>query len=178
MTARSDAATKSSEWEFVITRVFDAPREIVWKAWTESERLAQWWGPHGFTNPVCEVDLRPGGAYRIVMRSPEGVGYPLKGVYLEIVESERLVMTIDADEHPVEWHDLLNKYRLQSKGGKSEHGLKLVLTVTFEEHKGKTKLTILNRFASAADRDAWLKMGATEGWSQSLERLEELIAKA
>ena len=108
------------------------------------------------------------------MRSPDGVEYPVKGVYLEIVEPERLVFTDDADEHPAEWQDLLNKYRQKGKG---EPALKLLVTVTFEEHDGRTKLTIRTRFESDADRDATLKMGAAEGWAQSLERLDALVAK-
>ncbi len=82
----------SDEREFVITRIIDAPRALMFKAWTDPAHLAQWWGPKDFTN-VCRTDVRPGGAYRIVMRSPDGVDYPIKGVYREIVEAERLVMT-------------------------------------------------------------------------------------
>jgi uncharacterized protein YndB with AHSA1/START domain len=76
--------------EVILTHIIDAPRALVFKAWTDPKHFAQWWGPHGFTN-VCETGLRPGGAYRIVMRSPEGVDYPMRGVYLEVKEPERLV---------------------------------------------------------------------------------------
>lgn len=160
--------------EVIFTRIIDAPRELVFEAWTDPKHLAQWWGPKGFTNPVCQVDLRPGGAYRIVMRSPEGVDYPMRGVYLEVKAPERLVFTDIMDEHPTEWHEALNKYRQ----GEGKAAQELVTTVTFEEQHGKTKLTIMSRFASAADRDAFLKMGMSEGWAQSLERLEEHLAKA
>jgi acetyl esterase/lipase len=81
--ATASAATSAFEREVVITRIFDAPRELVFKAWTEPERLMRWWGPRGFTNPVCETDVRPGGAWRIVMRAPNGAEYPGGGVYLE-----------------------------------------------------------------------------------------------
>src|SRR5437868_2842338 len=84
---RSPSTTSvSAEHDFVITRVFDAPRSLVFKAWTDPQHMAQWWGPHGFTIPVCEMDVRPDGAYRIVMRGADGVDYPLKGVYHEIAE--------------------------------------------------------------------------------------------
>ena len=79
--------------ELVLTRVFDAPRELVFKAWTDAKRVAQWWGPHQFTNPVCELDARPGGAIRIHMRGPDGTVYPMTGVYQEVVEPERIVFT-------------------------------------------------------------------------------------
>jgi len=145
----------------------------VFKAWTKPEHMMRWWGPHSFTNPVCEMDVRPGGAHRIVMRSPEGVEYPLKGVYREVVEPERLVMTIDCSEHPAEWHDLVNPSREEGEGNPAGE---MLSTVTFEDLDGKTKLTVRTRFDSVAIRDAMLKMGMTEGWSQSLDRLAEELA--
>lgn len=173
-TARSDQPA-ADEREFVITRVFDAPRRRVFKAWTDPKHMAQWWGPHGFTNPVCEMDVRPGGAHRIVMRSPEGVEYPIKGVYREVVEPERVVMTLDCSEHPDEWQDLVNQNRRKGEGNPAGE---MLSTVTFDELDGKTTLTIRIRFESVAVRDAMLKMGMTEGWSQSLERLAEHLADA
>jgi len=97
-------ATKEKEHELVPTRVFDAPRELVWKVWTDPKHVARWWGPHGFTNPVCELDVRPGGAIRIHMRGPDGTVYPMTGVYLEVVEPERIVFTsaaLGADGNPM-----------------------------------------------------------------------------
>jgi len=81
------------ERELVITRVFDAPRELVWKAWIDPERVRRWWGPKNFTAPVCKIDLRVGGAYLYCMRSPEGKDYWSRGVYREIVPPERIVCT-------------------------------------------------------------------------------------
>ncbi|HMD55276.1 MAG TPA: SRPBCC domain-containing protein, partial [Phycisphaerae bacterium] len=101
----------SDDRDFVITRVLSAPRELVFKAWTDPRHMAQWWGPHHFTNSVCEMDVRPGGAYRIVMRSPDGIEYPINGVFREIAAPERLVMTMDCSEHPDAWHDLVNPQR-------------------------------------------------------------------
>src|SRR5258705_11639360 len=88
MTAQAD--TKPLTREVTITRLVGAPRELVFRAWTDPKHLAQWWGPRGFTNPVCEVDLRVGGALRIVMRAPNGTEYPMRGVFREIVAPERL----------------------------------------------------------------------------------------
>jgi uncharacterized protein YndB with AHSA1/START domain len=84
--------TGSNEREVVITRIFDAPRALVFQAWTDPKQMAQWWGPHGMSNPICEMDVRPGGAYRIVMRNPNGVDYPMKGVYREVVKACRLAL--------------------------------------------------------------------------------------
>src|SRR5207253_2048068 len=112
------------EKDLVLTRVSDAPRERVWKAWTDPRQIAQWWGPAGFTNPRCEVDVRPGGVLRIDMRGPDGTVYPMAGVYREVVAPERLVFTGSAlDEKGKPLFEVLN-------------------TVIFAEQGGKTKLTI------------------------------------
>lgn len=95
-----------TERDVVLTRIFNAPPELMFKLWTDPLHVAQWWGPHGFTNPVCEMDVRPGGALRIVMRAPDGTDYPMKGVFQEIVAPERLVFTniaVDASgDHLIE----------------------------------------------------------------------------
>lgn len=157
MDARSNAVTESTERELVITRVFDAPRRLVFKAWTEPEHLMRWWGPKGFTLPSCKMDLRPGGTYRFHMRSPEGDDHWSQGVYREVVEPERLVLTgawTAADGKPISSETLL--------------------TVTFEEHEGKTKLTLHQvGFESVKKRDSH-----QGGWSSSLERLAEYLANA
>jgi uncharacterized protein YndB with AHSA1/START domain len=93
MARRSNLAKKIVEQELVITRVFDAPRELLWKAWTDPERLMRWWGPKHFTSPFCEIDLRVGGKYLNCMRSPEGQDFWSTGVYKEIVPMQRLVCT-------------------------------------------------------------------------------------
>jgi len=161
--------------EFVITREFDAPRERVWKAWTEAKHMAQWWGPHHFTNPVCEMDVRPGGAWRIVMRGPDGADHPAKGVYREVVPPARLVFTINHSELPDAWHDKVNPQRDKAAG---KPGIEALTTVTFEEQGGKTKMTIRQEFESAAVRASLLKIGMAQGWGQSLERLGALVVKA
>ena len=156
----------------IFTRTVDAPRALVFKAWTDPVHLAKWWGPHGIENPVCEVDLRPQGRYRIVMRDDKGVDYPITGVYEEVVVPERIVSTVDTSEHSKDWHDLISKNR--PGGGKAATEMRW--TITFEEVGRKTKITIRTHFRSAADRDAFMKTGMAEGWSQSLERLETLVS--
>ncbi len=150
----------NEERELVLTRVFDAPRELVFKAWTDPKQVAQWWGPRGFTNPVCDLDVRPGGAIRIHMRGPDGTVYPMTGVYNEVVEPERLVFTsaaLDADGNPM---------------------FEVLTTVTFAEQSGKTKQILRARvIKSTAEAAPYIK-GMEAGWTQSLERLAESLAKA
>ena len=156
MDARTNAATQTEERELVITRVFDAPRSLVFKAWTEPEHLARWWGPRGFTTPFCEMDVRPRGAFRFGMRSPQGTDHWLRGVFREIVEPERLVCTWA-------WED---------EEGKPGH--ETLLTVTFAEHDGKTRLTLRQAvFESVTSRDAH-----HDGWASSLDCLAEYLTSA
>jgi uncharacterized protein YndB with AHSA1/START domain len=175
MAERVRAVAESDEPAVVITRVLDAPRELVWQAWTEPKRMAAWWGPNSFTSSVCAMDVRPGGAWCMVMRGPDGTDYPLKGVYREMVAPALLVMTMDLSEHPEAWHDMVDPGRDRAKGRPS---LDPLCTVHFEDAAGgKTKLTIVMSFTSAALRDAMVGIGMEPGWNQSLDRLAELLAR-
>jgi uncharacterized protein YndB with AHSA1/START domain len=158
--AASNAYTAGRmEREVVITRIFDAPRHLVFQAWTEVEHMRNWWGPKSFTNPVCEMDVRVGGKWRIVMRGPDGAEYPCGGEYREIVPQERLEFTnnaIDAQGKP-----LLDGFT----------------TVLFENAGGgKTKLTLITRAVGRVDFAPRMLAGMQMGWSQSLGKLEELVA--
>src|SRR5437879_2993235 len=147
------------EPELVLTRVFKAPRGPVFAAWTEPTQVAQWWGPQGFTNPVCELDVRPGGAIRIDMRGPDGTVYPMTGVYEAIVKPERLVFVSAAlDEHGKPLFEVLN-------------------TVTFAELGDKTKLTVQARVVKSTALAAPYLKGMEEGWKQTIERLAAYVAK-
>ena len=164
---------KLTDREVIVTRVLDAPRSTIFHAWTDPVQLTKWWGPHSVINSECQMDVRPGGSYRIVMRGPDGTEYPVKGVYREIKAPTQLVMTMDASEHPKEWHDLVKPNR--SDREKNPVGLMLE-TVTFEElGSSKTRVTVRTRFETPEIRNAMLKMGMTDGWAQSLERLAEVI---
>lgn len=164
-------APVTGEPELVITRLIGAPPEVVFSAWTDPAKLIQWFGPGHFTIPVCELDVRPGGLYRIHMWSPEGVVYPLKGTYQTVVEPVRIVFTQNWEEHPAQWKDDVRKH-----AGGLPVGNEAVVTVTFEEHDGKTKLTLHMRFESVTDRDALQKVRVVEGWTQSLKRLDAMLA--
>jgi uncharacterized protein YndB with AHSA1/START domain/DNA-binding transcriptional ArsR family regulator len=147
--------------EVTITRLFEAPRELVFKAWTHPKLLAQWWGPAGFTNPVCELDVRPGGRLLIYMRGPDGVLYPNKGTFHEVVPPERLVFTTNAFEDE-----------------KGHPRLEVHNTVTFTALGEKTQIllhAVVVKSAPEVD-DALARM--EESWNQSLERLAEDLAKA
>ncbi len=173
--ASSLAQPESADRDFVISREFDAPRAVVFKAWTDPRMMAKWWGPHHFTNSVCELDARPGGNWRIVMRAPDGAEHPAKGTYIEVVEPERIVWTINHSELPDEWHDMVNPDRNKTGPKPSLEGL---VTVTFDDICNRTKLTVRIRFESATIRDALLKIGMSDGWSQTLERLGTIVAAA
>ena len=158
MPATADA-TKTAEREITITRVFDAPRALVFKAWTDANELAQWWGPKGFTNPVCELDVRAGGAIRIHMRSPDGSVYPMKGEFREIVPPERLVFTniaVDVAGKPI---------------------IEGLTTVTFIERGGKTTVTLQTRGRAVVDYAVGYLQGMEMGWSGSIDKLEILLAR-
>jgi uncharacterized protein YndB with AHSA1/START domain len=152
------SVTPKEGHELVLTRVFDAPRELVFKAWTDPKIVAQWWGPHRFTNPVCELDVRPGGAIRIHMRGPDGTVYPMTGVYQEVVEPERIVFTsaaLDMDGNPM---------------------FELLTTVTFAEQGGKTKQILRARVIKSTAQAAPYLAGMEPGWTQTLERLAAYVA--
>ena len=148
------AGASAAERELVITRILDAPRELVFKAWTEPDRVIRWWGPRGFTTAHYELDFRPDGAYRVCMRSPEGTEHWQRGVCREVVEPERLVFTFA-------WED---------SEGKPGH--ETLVTVTLAEFGAKTKLTLHQAvFETVTARD--LHQG---GWASALEWLAEYLA--
>jgi uncharacterized protein YndB with AHSA1/START domain len=154
------AQTKSfAEREITITRTFAAPRVLAFKAWTDAKALAQWWGPQGFTNPVCEIDPRVGGALRIHMRGPDGTVYPMKGVIRELVAPERLVFTNIAVD------------------AAGRHLLEGLTTVTFAEAAGKTRLTLHSRAVAVADYAVAYLQGMEAGWTQSIDRLQAFITR-
>jgi len=160
--------------EIVLTRHFEASREKLFQAWTDETILANWWAPHIFTNPVCILDVRPGGTYRIVMRSPEGIDYPLKGVYQEVLKPEHLVMTMDCSEHPADWHDVVKPDRNPDETNPAGE---MLLTISFMEKDGQTTLIIRTRFQSTSIRKAFTRMGMNDGWNESLDSLAALLTQ-
>lgn len=153
-TTSADAATRVGEREIVATRVYAAPRALVFTLWTDPRHIAQWWGPNGFTTTIHEMDVRPGGVWRFVMHGPDGVDYKDKIVYREVAAPDRLV------------YDHVS-------------GPQFHVTVTFADQGGKTTVTVRMLFESAAERENVIKeFGALEGLTQTLGRLGDYVARA
>jgi uncharacterized protein YndB with AHSA1/START domain len=150
-------ATPSDDRELVLSRIIDAPREKVWRCWTDPELLKQWFVPKPWTIAAVDVDVRPGGRSNITMRDPEGNDYPNAGVYLEVVPNEKLVFT-DAF----------------TEGWKTPEKPFFVGVLTFEDEGGKTRYTARARHWKMEDKEAHEKMGFHEGWGQCADQLEEL----
>jgi uncharacterized protein YndB with AHSA1/START domain len=153
-------ATPNSDRELVIVRIIDAPREKVFKAWTDPEIMKQWFTPKPWTTSHVETDVRPGGASFVIMKDPEGKEYPNRGVYLEVVENERLVFT---DAFVSAWEPSDKPF--------------MVGSLTFEDEGGKTRYTARALHWTVADRDRHAEMGFEEGWGKCADQLEEVAAK-
>ena len=142
-----------------LTRFYDAPPQRVFEAWTKAEHLKHWFGPHGFTVPSCEADPRPGGVFRLCMRSPQGKDYWVRGVYREVVAPQRLVITCTADD---------------------EHGiarLECVMNVALAEDNGKTRLTLNTSAKGSSPEAAAMLEGMDEGWKGTLDRLQSTLER-
>jgi uncharacterized protein YndB with AHSA1/START domain len=146
-----------SDREIVLTRVFDAPRRLVFEAWTKPEHVRRWFGCAAFLLTVCEIDLRVGGAYRTTMRAPDGVSHTLQGIYREIVPPGRLVYT----------------EQYVTPGFTSKEAL---VTVILAEHDGMTVLTSTIVHGSKEDRDRHLASGMEQGAGETLDRLAAHLA--
>ena len=156
----AQTATDAAERELVLTRIIDAPRALVFRMWTDPVHLAKWGGPRDFTNPVCEIDFRPGGALRIVMRAPDGTEYPMTGMFREIAAPERLVFTNIAV-------DTAGKHLIEG-----------LTTVTFAAQDGKTRLTLQTRAVAMVAAATRMLDGMEAGWTQSIDRLAAHVAQA
>ena len=146
--------------ELVLTRVIDVPRDKLYRAWTEPALLKQWFAPQPWTTPEAELDVRPGGATLIVMRGPDGKDLPNRGVYLEVVENERLVFT---DAYTKAWEPSPKPF--------------MTVILTFEDLGGKTRYTARVRHWTAADRETHEKMGFHQGWGLCADQLAALVAR-
>ena len=154
MDMRTSIDVEERERELVITRILDAPRDVVFRAWTEPDRVARWWGPQGFVTTYCDMDIRPGGAFRVCMRSPEGAEHWKQGIYREIVAPERLVFTFA-------WEDAEGKPGHQTR-----------VTVAFADRGGGTELTLHQAVVeTVAARDDHRR-----GWTSTLQRFAEYLA--
>lgn len=158
-TANKTGTTKvtlPSDLEILITRDFDAPRDVVFKAMTDPNLIPRWWGPRKDTTRVDKMDVRPGGAWRFVVREPDGTEYGFRGEYREIVPNERIVQTF-------EWEPMAGHISLE--------------TAVFTEHEGRTLLTNTTRFSSKEDRDGMIQSGMEKGLRETHDRFAELLAE-
>ncbi len=146
--------TTPSDREIVLTRVFDAPRELVFEAHTSCEHLEKWWGPRRFEVASCEVDFRPGGLWRIVHRGPDGDEHGFRGEFREILPPERIVWTFEYEGMP---------------------GHVSVETLTLEEQDGKTTLTATAVYDTVEDRNGTLESGMEAGAAETYDRLDEYL---
>ena len=158
------ATAARSETNLTITREFDAPRDLVWKAWTETEHIKEWFGPEGFTTRVKTNDVVPGGKFDYAMIGPDGTEYPGTSIFKEIVAPEKIVATDDfGEEMKAENPDL--------PGG-------MIVTTTFEDLGGsRTRVVISTEHASAEDKKKHEDMGVVAGWNSSLDKFERVLAK-
>jgi uncharacterized protein YndB with AHSA1/START domain len=178
MTSKNETMASVAPKEVIITRTINAPRELVFEAFTNAEHIAKWFGPRIFS-ATAESDPRKGGKYRFTMYGNAGVPpefkgpFPMKGVYLEFQRPEKIVHTADLSEHSEDWKNMLRSNIANYNGQDFLHS---VMTITFEEiEKDKTKVTVRDTFDSDEVRDAYFKMGMKEGWAESLDKLEELL---
>src|SRR5579864_3645921 len=157
-TKSASMASETADRELVVTRVFDAPRELVFEAWTDPQHLVQWWGPNGFTTTLQEMDVRPGGLWRMIMHGPDGRDYKNRIVFIDVAKPERLVYKHDPDEscEPVHFET----------------------TVTFADRAGKTEVALRMLFPTAEAREfVASKYGAIEGAHQTIGRLAEHLTQ-
>lgn len=173
MTQTHKMETKIEEKTVIFTRIINAPRELVYRAFTEPEMLKQWFSPKTFHTPTVVTDVRVGGAFRIVMADSEGNEFPMKGFYLEVEPNQRLVFTEDLTEHPEEWKTLL-----QNAAGEGEDIMHTKAEFIFETVAEGTKVTVISRFSTNAVRDAYKETGMVDGWTQLFEKLDTLVASA
>ena len=151
----------------VVTRVFDAPRALVWKAWTDPKYVAQWWGPKGFTAPVCKIDFRVGGKFLCCMRAPDGQEFWNGGEYVEIVVHEKIVYSMyfaDAEGNKVE----AAQYGIQHEAMDDANDV-----ILFEDFgNGQTKLTLIGNESMESAKNS----GQVEGWNQILDKVAAVVA--
>ena len=155
MDTRTSIDVDARERELVITRIIDAPRHLVFQAWTEPDRVMRWWGPQGFVTTYSDMDIRPGGAFRVCMRSPEGTEHWKQGIYREVVAPERLVFTFA-------WEDAEGK-----------PGHQTLVTVTFAERGDRTELMLHQAVFETVETCN----DHRRGWTSTLQRFAEYLAQ-
>jgi uncharacterized protein YndB with AHSA1/START domain len=148
--------TLPTDREILTTREFDAPRDVVFKAMTNPDLISRWWGPRRYTTTVDKMDVRPGGAWRFIMREPDGRETGFRGEYREVVPPERIVQTF-------EWEPMAGHVSVE--------------TATLTERDGRTLLTVRSLFSSKEDRDGMIESGMEKGQAETYDRFAEVLAE-
>lgn len=164
----NDTNRTDDRLDLTLTRTIDAPRALIWQVWTDPEHVKKWWAPRPWTTVACELDLRPGGIFRTVMRSPEGQDHPNDGCFLELVKNEKMVWTTALEPG----------YRpAVGETGQGCSDMPFTAILTLEEHAGKTKYFVRVLHRDEADRRKHEDMGFNLGWNQCLDQLIELVSR-
>jgi uncharacterized protein YndB with AHSA1/START domain len=159
----SDENPGAGPLDLMITRIVDAPRALIWDAWTSPEHLMRWWAPKPWTTPECRIDLRPGGEFYTFMRGPDGAEQDIGGCYLEIVPQERIVFT---DTLLAGWRPSASPF------------LSFTAIIALEDHGAGTKFTARVLHKDEADRARHEEMGFNQGWNTALDQLIEIVKTA
>ena len=164
MAKRSEKEADTGRLDLTITRIVDAPRALIWEAWTKPEHLKRWWTPAPWTTPECRVDLRPGGEFYTLMRGPDGSEHAVNGCYLDITPCERIVFT-----------DVLQTGWRPAAMSSGPCGPYFTAIISFEEHEGGTRYTARALHKDDADRAKHEEMGFDQGWNTALDQLVALV---
>ncbi len=173
----ADTHVETRDLSFSLTRIFDAPPELVYRAWADPEMLAAWWGPLPTPSTITQ-DVQAGGAYRWVMHNSNGEDYPMTGHFTEVQENLVLEFISTVEGHDPAWHQKMVDFYHASGGAEgTQPSLDLVTRVVFEPYpENRTRQVVTQTYRTAAERDAFIKMGATGGWSQSFDKLDAVLA--
>ncbi len=170
MTFETEAVLPGSQPDFILNRVFAAPRPLLYRCFMDPGYLSRWYGPRGFTCPDCEVDAKAGGRFKLSVQSPDGMVFAMTGTFLDIVRDERVVKEDDVSGHPEFWFDLVDPARK----GQGLRKIGMTTTLSFADHPEGSRLTVATRFDTVEMRDNFAKVGLKEGWSSSFEKLDDL----
>jgi uncharacterized protein YndB with AHSA1/START domain len=172
-----ETEVKTEARDLILVRDFAAPRALVYQAWTDPQMLAAWWGPENMTTTV-EVDVRPGGALSMTMHDRNGGDYPILGEFGDVVENELLVMIMQVERHPPEWHAMIRGKFVELGGEEGDYvGGPIPTRITFEDSAAGTRVTVRQTFPLALVRDAHVALGNPVGWRGSFAKLDGLLSR-
>ena len=174
----ADTHVETRDLSVSLTRIFDAPPELLYRAWADPAMLAEWWGPMPDDSTITQ-DVREGGAYRWVMNAPDGQTYPMSGHFTEVQENLVLEFTSTVEGHDPAWNQKLTDLYREAGGPEgTSPSLDLVTRVVFEPFPvNRTRQVVTQTYRTQPDRDAFLKMGAAQGWGMSFDKLDVVIGK-